>query len=119
MAKKRDETAVTEQGPLSDEQGASVSANTGGEEPTGTGVDGQLPTSELPNSEEQPSTAPTPPPEPPAPPTPPEPIRTVRALFLTNCSHNRDRYQAGQKEDLPEDIFNILFAAKAVRRLEG
>lgn len=44
--------------------------------------------------------------------------KTIRAIFLTNCTHNRDRYEAGQKEDLSEELFEVLYEAKAVRRLE-
>lgn len=47
----------------------------------------------------------------------PEPQETIRVEFLTNCTHNRDRYNAGQRESLPEDVFEILLKAKAVRRL--
>lgn len=42
---------------------------------------------------------------------------TIRVEFLTNCTHNRDRYQAGQRADVPEDVFDALSKAKAVRRL--
>lgn len=41
----------------------------------------------------------------------------IPVVFLTNCTHNHDRYHAGQKEDLPDDVFEILLKAKAVRRL--
>lgn len=44
-------------------------------------------------------------------------VKTIRVEFLTNCTHNRDRYHAGQKTDLPEDVFDALSKAKAVRRL--
>lgn len=47
----------------------------------------------------------------------PEPQETIRVEFLTNCTHNRDRYYAGQRESLPKDVVEILLAAKAVRRL--
>ncbi|KZS45708.1 hypothetical protein AWU65_07165 [Paenibacillus glucanolyticus] len=43
--------------------------------------------------------------------------KTIRAVFLTNCTHNRDRYQAEQKVNLPEDVFNELLQAKAIRPL--
>ncbi|MEC0310176.1 hypothetical protein P4H67_25815 [Paenibacillus lautus] len=46
-----------------------------------------------------------------------EPQEMIRVEFLTNCTHNRDRYHAGQRESLPEGVFEILLKAKAVRRL--
>ncbi|WP_028559024.1 hypothetical protein [Paenibacillus pinihumi] len=48
---------------------------------------------------------------------PVESLPTVRAICLTNVKHNRDLYRAGQKLDLPEDVFDTLHEAKAVRRL--
>lgn len=47
----------------------------------------------------------------------PKPQETIRVEFLTNCTHNLDRYYAGQRESLPKDVVDILLAAKAVRRL--
>lgn len=47
----------------------------------------------------------------------PEPQEKIRVEFLTNCTHNRDRYYAGQREGLPEDVVEVLLEAKAVRRL--
>lgn len=48
---------------------------------------------------------------------PPDPPQTVRVEFLTNVKHDRDFYRAGQRGDLPEQVFETLQAAKAVRRL--
>ncbi|MBJ6360867.1 hypothetical protein ACFOQM_06085 [Paenibacillus sp. GCM10012307] len=44
-------------------------------------------------------------------------VPTVRVEFLTNVKHDNEFYRAGQREDLQEDVFLTLNAAKAVRRL--
>ncbi|RJX40878.1 hypothetical protein D3P09_02310 [Paenibacillus pinisoli] len=46
-----------------------------------------------------------------------DPPQTVRVEFLTNVKHDTDYYRAGQREDLPKQVFDTLLAAKAVRRL--
>lgn len=46
-----------------------------------------------------------------------ETLPTVRALCLTNVKHNQDYYRAGDKLDLPQDVFHVLMAAKAIRPL--
>ncbi|MFH5185731.1 hypothetical protein ACHHV8_25495 [Paenibacillus sp. TAB 01] len=39
----------------------------------------------------------------------------IPAVFLTNCKHNRELYEAGQRVDLPEDVYAELLEAKAIR----
>ncbi|TNJ68220.1 hypothetical protein FE784_00740 [Paenibacillus hemerocallicola] len=90
--RKKDETAATEQMQLPEEQ--ALVAPPAADAPA-----------QPPESNEQG----------PASPDAPEPPRMVRALFLTNVKHNLDYYDAGQKNDLPEDVFVTLMRAKAVR----
>jgi len=48
----------------------------------------------------------------------PEQPTLVRAVFITNAKHDRTRYHAGQKVELPEDVYEVLLQAKAIRPVE-
>lgn len=91
--KKKDETAVTEQEQIKGETAATEQGENSSDEAAA--------------SEQQP----------PAPPEQPEPPVMVSVVCLTNIKHDKDFYQAGQRVDLPEEVFAALQRAKAVRRI--
>jgi mannose/fructose/N-acetylgalactosamine-specific phosphotransferase system component IIB len=42
----------------------------------------------------------------------------VKGVIVANVKHNKDRYQAGQRVELPQEDYDVLLAAKVIRPIE-
>lgn len=100
MARKKDETATTEQGLLLDDV-----AENAAQGPETSPPAGDPPADQTGDK------------QPPSPPEPPRPPETVWGVCLTNIKHDRTHYRAGDKVEFPVDTFRELLVAKAVRQL--